>query len=419
LARSVDAREPPVYRPFALLSFGVAVLAGIPLGLRALAWLYAGFDAVSLEWVLLHANLQIYGFFATLIAGVAPHLIARFTGTPLVKHRFHDALWVALGAALIGRIAGTVLGSGAKVLAAAVVQTLAFAAFGRSVWRSLDPPPLAILRRQLTASTAWIVVALALEVSMRLRAGVDALVPDPAGLRAAHTLALASGVLGWVLGVLLRAAPMFVPAWNVPVPVARALPFVLGAGGLLAAAGELAHVTALARLGDAAVLAGAVLVLHAGGVFRQAPKALPIVSRSPEEARIVRFGALVLMIAAAGALATMAAAFAGSSVHTATDAVRHLFTVGFLTAIVVGMAFRLIPVLEWSALPWPSLRRVAFLALVGAVVLRTAEVVVLWGLTSIAPAVALSGVLAWLAVACVAVNLVGAIARRDDAGTQE
>jgi hypothetical protein len=108
----------------------------------------------------------------------------------------------------------------------------------------------------------------------------------------------------------------------------------------------------------------------------------------------------------------MIAAAAGSPVHVATDAVRHLFTVGFLTAIVVGMAFRLIPVLEWTALPWPSLRPVAFVTLVGAVVLRTAEVVVPWGLTPIAPAVALSGVLAWIAVACVAVNLVGAIARR-------
>jgi hypothetical protein len=412
---ATNAREPRVYRPFALLSFGAAVVGGIPLGVRALAWRYAGFDAVSLEWVLLHASLQVYGFFATLIAGVAPHLIGRFTGTGLVRRPLHDGLAVALGAALIARVAGTSFDSGATLLAAAVVQMLAFAVFAWSVWRSLGPPPLAIVRRQLTASTAWIVVALTLEVSARLHAGLDTLVPDPAAIRAAHTLALGGGVLGWVLGVLLRAGPMFVPAWNVPAPVARALPLVLGAGALLAAAGELLRVAAVARLGDATVLAGAVLVLRAGGVFRQAPNALPIASRSPEEARIVRFGALALMVAAVGSLATMIAAAAGSQVHVATDAVRHLFTVGFLTAIVVGMAFRLIPVLEWTALPWPSLRRVAFVTLVGAVVLRTAEVVVLWGLTPIAPAVALSGVLAWIAVACVAVNLVGAMARRDRA----
>lgn len=37
------------------------------MGLAMLAWLYAGAPAVAAEWRLLHASLQIFGFFETLI----------------------------------------------------------------------------------------------------------------------------------------------------------------------------------------------------------------------------------------------------------------------------------------------------------------------------------------------------------------
>jgi hypothetical protein len=83
--------------------------------------------------------------------------------------------------------------------------------------------------------------------------------------------------------------------------------------------------------------------------------------------------------------------------------------VGFTSAVVVAMAFRLIPVLE-TALLWPRLRRVAFWALLTSVVLRSAEVLVGHGLPALAPLVPLSGVLAWIALACVAANLLRAIA---------
>jgi hypothetical protein len=37
-----------------------------------LAWLYASAPAVGFETRLLHAHVQTFGFFATLIVGVAP-----------------------------------------------------------------------------------------------------------------------------------------------------------------------------------------------------------------------------------------------------------------------------------------------------------------------------------------------------------
>jgi uncharacterized protein involved in response to NO len=106
------------------------------------------------------------------------------------------------------------------------------------------------------------------------------------------------------------------------------------------------------------------------------------------------------------------AAWAGLDVHLLVDAVRHLITVGVLTSVVVGMVFRLIPVLEGRALPWPRLRHVALWCLVAGVVLRSAEVLVGAGWAAPAPWVALSGVLIWIAVACVGANLAAAVGAR-------
>lgn len=75
-----------------------------------------------------------------------------------------------------------------------------------------------------------------------------------------------------------------------------------------------------------------------------------------------------------------------------------------MTPWVLGL--RLIPVLELVALPWPGLRRVAFWALLGGVVLRTAELGAAYDAPALVP---LSGVLVWIALACVAANLAGAL----------
>ena len=81
-------REPTVYRPFALLGLTAALACGIPLGAWMLAWLYLGVAAVPAAWIQLHAHVQIFGFFGTLIMGVAQHLLPRFTGRPVSRSLF-------------------------------------------------------------------------------------------------------------------------------------------------------------------------------------------------------------------------------------------------------------------------------------------------------------------------------------------
>jgi len=415
---SEPPREPPIYRPFALLAFATTVLGGTPIGLWMLSWLYLGVSAVPIEWVLLHANLQILGFFATLIPGVAQHLIARFTGRPVTRHPMSRWLLALLGSALALRGTGTVAGLPLLVLAAALLQGAAFALFASWVWRALDPPPLGLLRRHLTLSTGWFALACLLEAGLRAQALVQGVaVPSMGGMRAVHLMALFGGVIGWVLGVLLRAGPMFIPSWSVPPRAARLMTWLLALGVVIGAAGEAGDWSptvgiGLARLGELIALGTVAAVFLMGGAWRsQARRALPMLARSGEETRIFRLAVASAGLAAVGAVLTAVAAWAGRPAHLLTDVVRHLVSVGFLASVVVAMTYRLIPVLELTALPWPRLRVVAFWALAAGVVLRTAEVLVGGGVTWVAPLVPLGGLLVWLALASVAATLAGAVAR--------
>jgi hypothetical protein len=388
--------DPPVYRPFALLAFAAILLLGAPLGM----WLLmrpAG-TAASLIW--LHAVVQLFGFLATLIVGVAHHLLPRFTGRAVRPTALTSWLFAGLAAALVLRVAGAMApeDAGATVVASvggALVHTITFASFAAWVWRTLDPPPLRLVRVQLTLSSAWLAAAAALETWLRVRSRG---VPDAAGMQVVYAMALAGGVLGWVLGVLLRAGPMFVGDWRVPTWLARATPGTLALSVGLTAASAAGAPSIVARAADMLAVATVAAVMLAAGALRRSPRALPMLSRSVPEARIFRVA--VASSLAASVLALWALALGPDAPRALTDAIRHLVAIGVVGAIVIAMTFRLIPPLEGRPLPWPGLRSVALWTLAGALVLRTSQVLVPLGWHAVTPLVGASAVLAWAAFAC-------------------
>lgn len=399
-----SAPEPPVYRGFALLAFGAAILVGTPIGMWMLGWRYLGLDAVPVPWLRLHGSVQIWGFFATLIPGIAEHLFARFTGRPVNSGTRPRVLAGLLASALALRVIGAWADSERSVLVGATLQSAALLMFTWRVWQALDAAPLAPLRRHLAASTAWLAGASLIEAATHAPALIPA-TRGPDWLDVAYTMALVGGVTGWVLGVLLRAGPMFVAGWSAPARLMRAMPWALAAAVVIHGGGRLlgpgpAWAAALGAVGDSLGYWAAAAVLLGGGALGRAPRSLPMIARSEEESRIFSVG-VVAMIAAAvlsttGLVLTM---ITGSDALTA-DAARHLLTVGFLTSTVLAMTFRLVPVIEARALAWPSCRRLARWTLAAAVTLRTLEVPVALGLAWLAPAVALSGPLAWTALVC-------------------
>ena len=153
-----------------------------------LARLHWGGGPVPVEHAWLHAHLQIFGFFGTLIVGVAHHLVPRFAGRPVAVTPLTRWLVAALGAALALRIAGTAAGTAGPMVAAALLQALAFGLFGAWVARALGAPHLRLTRTHLTVATAWLVAALVLEAGLRAWAAADG-GPDVGGMRAAHAMA--------------------------------------------------------------------------------------------------------------------------------------------------------------------------------------------------------------------------------------
>lgn len=411
--------EPAAYRPFALLAFGTSVLAATPIGVWQLAALHAGAPPVARHWVLAHASLQIVGFFGTLIVGVAQHLLPRFTGRPVAATPRFSWLGAALAVAIGLRLAGAAVPSAGAALVGAALQAAAFAGFAGWVWRTLDPPPLRLLRWHLTLGAAWFALACALEAIARVSAAVtDAGAPDPGIVRATHAMALLGGVLGWVSGVLLRAGPMFVAGWRVPAPLARLMPWALGAATVVTALGEglgprITGGALIARTGELIALGTLSALVLAAGALRRGGRALPMLSRSPAEARIFRLAVACAVAATAGALAATLLAARGLAWPLLDDAVRHLLTVGVLASVAVAMAFRLVPVIEGRALPWPAMRDLAFWMLAGAAGLRSLQVSIGLGWEVARPLVALSGVLAWVALAAVFATLIAvALAQR-------
>jgi hypothetical protein len=369
----------------------------------------------------LHAGVQLFGLFGALILGVAHHLLPRFTGRSVRPTALTPWLCHGLAVALALRAVAVLWPPAAA--GGAALHAGVFAAFAVWVWRALDPPPLRLLRAQLTLSSVWLAAAAALEGGLRARGGG---VPDAAGMQAVYAMALVGGVLGWVLGVLLRAGPMFVRDWRVPATLARATPWALAlsvalsATAALAASGTVgtpglvspAGAARLARAGDVVAFVTLAAAAVTAGALRRAPRALPMLSRSAPEARIFR----VAVVSALGgvALSLWALALGPDAPRGLTDAVRHLLAVGAIGAVVIAMTFRLIPVLEGRPLPWPALRGVALWTLAGAVTLRTAPI--LLGSHTVAPLLAASGALAWVAFVCAGVSLVGGRFASDGCG---
>jgi hypothetical protein len=408
--------EPPIYRPFLAIALGGTLLVGTPLGTWMLTRLYWGGGPIPAEHVWLHAHVQIVGFFGTLIVGVAHHLVPRFAGRPVAVTALAPWLAGALGAALGLRIVGAAAGMARLAAVTALVQALTFGLFGAWLARSLRAPHLRLTRAHLTAATAWLVAALVLEAGLRAWAPADA-GPHAGGMRAAHLMASHGGVVGWIVGVVLRAGPMLVPGWRVPGALARTAPVALGIGVVLAGVGLTgpwsgAPRVALERFGEAIVLGTVTAIAVTGGAFRRPPRALSMLGRGGPETRLFRAAMLAAAVAAGGSAGAAMLAWAAVPLSLLADALRHLVAVGFLTAMVVGMAFRLIPVLEGVGLPWPRLRGVAFWALLAAILLRTAEVLADRGLEAVLALVPLSGALVWVALACLGAGFVGAVRRR-------
>lgn len=141
----------------------------------SLAWLAGGVSlgiamAVHPAWAVYrtaHLHMNLLGFVAMMIFGVAYHVIPRFSGHPLHSHRLATIHWWLANGGLALFVAGLVMlphtafGAPARVVVAVggILSAVASYAFVYNLWRTIDgrrgrnaspadaPVPAVVLRR--------------------------------------------------------------------------------------------------------------------------------------------------------------------------------------------------------------------------------------------------------------------------------
>src|ERR1035437_4747678 len=76
----------PIYPLFLVTGLAVALLAGFTTGIIALSSAAIGWPGLGVNWLILvqtHGRIQLYGFAALFVFGVAYHVIPRFVAAPL------------------------------------------------------------------------------------------------------------------------------------------------------------------------------------------------------------------------------------------------------------------------------------------------------------------------------------------------
>jgi hypothetical protein len=386
--RTAHRPEPP-YRLFIATSLAVAVGGGFVLALllplaRALAWDWGRSWQPAAQ---AHGQLQLGGFVAIFIAGMALRMMPRFSGRPLAFASTGAAIAPLLAAAVLLRAAALPAADGAGrdvvLVAGAVLGAAGALLFAAIVWGTL------LSRESRAEATAWFfllgaaalaaqsVLLLALTAEM-VRDSLEML--PPAKDEALVTLQLYAFAVMFIGGVGTRAVPTLTGNER-PQAAARVAAFALAAGAAVASGAEAwsgfrGASEALARAADVGLLtaAGGVAALAWGtGVVR--PRADRVAAASHLPFWFVRAG-VGWMVIGAGLLAW----YAAHALHDGrppdsfeADAARHTFTLGVVTMLILGMGMLLLPEFAGRRLQRPNERvlpTAMLVALNAAVVLR-------------------------------------------------
>lgn len=425
---------PSVYPLFMITSMTIAILAGFTTGCVAIANASLGWLVLpGVNWVTfiqVHGRIQLYGFAALFVFGVAYHIVPRFVAAPLAAERL--ARWtfaLIVGGLVLGVteiFTAPSLALHLAFVAGLVLLTLATAAYAIVIFRTVrasgQKPILPIVF--VLSGALWLVVGSGLEVVAGILTqpgqSIVPMVEEPA-LEAV----LEGFLVLTAFGVSLRTLPVFAglsPTHDKVLPTT----FVasqLGLVGLVAGAG-LAGIFRLPGIGQPLAAGGAVLFFVAGALIVWAmrlfePATLPVVEMGTGRgwARAVRlaYGWLVVGLGVQAYASIQAAATHALIPWGTLGAARHALALGFVTILIIGMASRVVPVFAGKPLWKPWLVDVAAGCLAGSALLRVpTEIFAPYGTSLLTDALlAMSGPLALTGLIAFALNFAVTMSRRD------
>ncbi|HEY6147984.1 MAG TPA: NnrS family protein, partial [Thermoanaerobaculia bacterium] len=329
----------------------------------------------------IHGHTQILGFAALFLMGIAYHALPRILGVAgsLPKTRFspRTAFWL-MASGVIARNLGQPLGfypaGRALSLLSGFLETAAAALFVSFVFGLLgkvregkydrkDP-----LLRFVRTGTLFFALAMAVNAvqSIWLAGHVEAALPvrltEPFFAAAVYGFLLA-----WIYGFGNRVVTLFLGLSPARRGTPEAALWTQAAGVILSAGSWIPGLpdgpALLVRDAGLCLLAVSALVYLAGNGFlwRRSVFAVPRVPGTPSVAIRCAFGCLGLW-----ALLEIAAVVVSRTTRLPaqnpwwSDAARHTFTVGFLTLVIIGMSFRILPVFSGKSLWSPRLAQATY-----------------------------------------------------------
>ena len=381
------AAASPFSPHFVVGSLLLTLTVGATTGMINLLRIAAGGD-VPIDHRQIHGHTQVLGFAALFLMGIAYHALPRIlgVGSPGMPRRgaVRIGFWLMFFGVLL-RNAGQPLGlhpAGRLLsLASAAMELASAALFVRFVFGLLrrvrsgkydrGDPLLAFLR----AGTVYLAVAMAFVAAQGiwLAGNVDTVLP--AALNEPFYFAALYGfLLAWIYGFGHRVVSLFLGVG----PFARgSVPAAVGAQAAGVALALLSWVPALPdgtalllRDSGLALAAASAVAYLTGSGFLWRQGALPVL-RSPGRPTLAiraAFGCLALwaVLELSAVLLSRLTRLPAQNLWWA-DAARHVFTIGFLTLLIVGMSFRILPVFSGKTLWSPRLAYATYaLLLLGA-----------------------------------------------------
>ncbi|HET7452347.1 MAG TPA: DUF542 domain-containing protein [Thermoanaerobaculia bacterium] len=386
---AVSAPKAPA-RPFSpefiIGSLVLTLTLGATTGMVNLLRIASGGD-VPFSHRQMHAHTQILGFAALFLMGIAFHALPRISGVGGGPPRYaRMTFWLMAGGVVLrnvgqpwnvaplGRVASLL--SGVSELAAGCL----FAAFFADLARRAPAgkygrrDPFLVL---LGFGTAFFLAALTLNAvqSVWLAGHLETALPA-ALVEPFYFAALYGFLLGWVFGFSHRVVALFLGV-EAPGPGPARATLVLQTAGVVAflaawIPGLPPRPAGILRDAGMAGVALAAIVFVLGAKLLGRPQ-FPSLAPPGNPLFAIRAAFVCLMVWASlelGAIAVARATVIPAQNLWWADAARHTFTIGFVTLIIVGMSFRILPVFSGKTLWSPKMAYATYGLILAGVAMR-------------------------------------------------
>lgn len=361
------------YRPFFLAGMGVFVLLGIVVGTTMLAWMSSeqSFFAPGIHRINAHANAMVYGFAGMFILGFGYQALPRFRHTQLWRPQLALASFVMLLAGVLLRFGGEFFGQQgiyepalatwgfAAAVAGNVLEFGAFVLFALILWKTLRTNGrFRVYERYVMAAGVWFVlsipVCLVLFVMTHRAEHFGEMVSAVAVWQESlRTMQMFGGIGLVILGVMLRFLPAVFGFRDPGEKLYSALLWVLNAGIAISVVTFPLMMASQRGLIDPAWLSPArglwafAMLLVVGG-FAAAVAAFAPWRKARRADRSIKFVraahvwlgiTLLLMLFEPIYIAAIQGTF-GHGYHAG---LRHAYTIGFMTMMIVAVSIKVVP----------------------------------------------------------------------------